>query len=348
MADADGFCVVKGKLASTFRQQSKQTTRSKLTIKEDYNFNLQSFKKRLDNCIQEISVTPFFSSSIEKIKSSMSLISQKTTSSYSQESVGVVIQDSSHATSPTGTDVQTFDSSCLTCTTSKTCHQHHPVPKVGQTNSMDLSILTSVEPLSLSSDGEGIHILSYGIGSFATCLVAKYQLAFLLAVRNAFQAKCTECYVYDPVFSHQEKLLLEWYHCQVISENEEGKWECTKPTLAFLPHCGKALYNNLLWRNLATHNSEGLSRLVLIGNSFSNMIERTPARVLNKTGKYLLQLSPHITEVHLDNSFTHKDIFNDLSIHYFLGAQLTAVLGCVGPHYDEPVYEEDDAEIICK
>lgn len=62
----------------------------------------------------------------------------------------------------------------------------------------------------------------------------------------------------------------------------------------------------------------------------------------------MFQLSPHITEVHLDNSFTHKDIFNDLSIHYFLGSQLTAALGCVGPHYDEPVYEDDDAEIIGK
>lgn len=60
---------------------------------------------------------------------------------------------------------------------------------------------------------------------------------------------------------------------------QEGKRECTIPTLAFLPHCGKALYNNLLWRNLATHNSKGLSHLVLIGNSFSNMIERWESTV---------------------------------------------------------------------
>lgn len=42
-------------------------------------------------------------------------------------------------------------------------------------------------------------------------------------------------------------------------------------TLFYMVHCGKALYNNLLWRNW----SEGaLSKMVIIGNSFKGMEER--------------------------------------------------------------------------
>ncbi|CAG5124047.1 unnamed protein product [Candidula unifasciata] len=349
MADADGFCVVKGKKACKFRPHSNQPNTSKLTVKEDGSFNLQDFRRRLDSCIQEISKTQFFSTNIEKIISSVLLISQNTTSSNSWERAKVQ-EMSHHGLIPVDAKIHTTDSSSLTCTTSSNLHhQHHPVPEAIQTNSPDLDdVTTSVELLSLSDHQEDIQILSYGIGSFLSCVTARYQLAFLLAIRKIFGERCKECCVYDPVFSNQEKLVLESYNCQVISENEEGKRECTKPTLAFLPHCGKALYNNLLWRNLATNNSQGLSLLVLIGNSFSNILERTPKRVLSKTGNYLLQLSPHMTEVQLDNTFTHKDIFNDLSIHYILGPQLAAALRCVGPHYEEPVYEGDDAEFIGK
>lgn len=36
-------------------------------------------------------------------------------------------------------------------------------------------------------------------------------------------------------------------------------------------HCGKALYNNLLWRNWS---AEALSKMVIIGNSFKGIEER--------------------------------------------------------------------------
>lgn len=45
----------------------------------------------------------------------------------------------------------------------------------------------------------------------------------------------------------------------------------TKPTLFYLMHCGKALYNNLLWKNWSLR---GLYQLVIIGNSFNGMRER--------------------------------------------------------------------------
>lgn len=42
-------------------------------------------------------------------------------------------------------------------------------------------------------------------------------------------------------------------------------------TLFYMVHCGKALYNNLLWRNWS---AEALSKMVIIGNSFRGIEER--------------------------------------------------------------------------
>lgn len=42
-------------------------------------------------------------------------------------------------------------------------------------------------------------------------------------------------------------------------------------TLFYMVHCGKALYNNLLWRNWSVG---ALSKMVIIGNSFRGTWER--------------------------------------------------------------------------
>lgn len=79
----------------------------------------------------------------------------------------------------------------------------------------------------------------YGIGNFATCVIARNQLAFLLL----FLEKC-----------------------------QEGKRSvCGEPTVFYMLHCGTALYNNLLWSNWSV---EALSKLVIIGNSFRGLEER--------------------------------------------------------------------------
>ena len=44
-----------------------------------------------------------------------------------------------------------------------------------------------------------------------------------------------------------------------------------RPTVFYLMHCGKALYNNLLWRNW---ERDTLPLLTIIGNSFSGIQER--------------------------------------------------------------------------
>ena len=44
-----------------------------------------------------------------------------------------------------------------------------------------------------------------------------------------------------------------------------------EPTIFYMPHCGTALYNNLLWSNWSL---DALSQMLLIGNSFRGLEER--------------------------------------------------------------------------
>lgn len=63
----------------------------------------------------------------------------------------------------------------------------------------------------------------------------------------------------------------QWLSVSLLSILQEGKRLATKPTLFYLMHCGKALYNNLLWKNWSTRC---LPLMIIIGNSFSGMWDR--------------------------------------------------------------------------
>jgi len=78
---------------------------------------------------------------------------------------------------------------------------------------------------------------------------------------------------------------------------QEAKRHALYKTLFFMPHCGKALYNNLLWANWSL---DRLPKVVLIGNSFANyslrfaltifqlllFLPRCPCPFLNVEGRW--------------------------------------------------------------
>ncbi|XP_035659401.1 SRR1-like protein [Branchiostoma floridae] len=112
-------------------------------------------------------------------------------------------------------------------------------------------------------------IVCYGLGRFSSCVTARYQLGFLLLLTDVLDVPGS-CFVYDPLFSSSEKQLLEKLGFQLIQKNEEGKRPVNRRTLFYMPHCGKPLYNNLLWSNWGPQ----LSNLAVLGNSLSNMALR--------------------------------------------------------------------------
>ncbi|XP_059162353.1 SRR1-like protein isoform X2 [Physella acuta] len=225
-----------------------------------------------------------------------------------------------------------------------------PKPRLAQDVGTALKFL-SLEDVSVTEEKQvstalqtpsQVHLLCYGLGNFTTCLIARYQLAFLLCLKEKLGATCTMCSVYDPVFTEEEKDILKYYQCEVIMHNEEAKRECLVPTVAFLPHCGKAMYNNLLWKNLVARENT-LHNLILIGNSFSHMVERSPLNNLKETGNYILLLQPYTREVKLPETFQHTDVFNDTAIHIFSTPESFGQ----NDVFQEPFYQSDDVE-LCK
>jgi flagellar biosynthesis protein FliQ len=53
---------------------------------------------------------------------------------------------------------------------------------------------------------------------------------------------------------------------------QQCKRSVEEKTLFFMPHCGKAMYNNLLWANWSV---DKLEKMAVIGNSFSSYHEKS-------------------------------------------------------------------------
>lgn len=194
--------------------------------------------------------------------------------------------------------------------------------------------------ISRSSDMK--ELVCYGIGNFATSLIARYQLALFLIFRDEFKVPVEDTYIYDPLLMSIEMNTLEELGCQQMTLNEEGKRRVSVPTMFYMPHCGKALYNNLLWANW---QPELLSLLTIVGNSFQHMLDSTPHRTLATEAAYVMEIAPYSTEYRLTNTFKQGDIFNNTSVHVFTHDALATAPSELWTHSAEPSYD-DTVEII--
>ncbi|XP_064434653.1 SRR1-like protein isoform X2 [Mirounga angustirostris] len=68
----------------------------------------------------------------------------------------------------------------------------------------------------------------YGIGNFATCVIARYQLTFLLLFLEKCQIPRRHCWVFDPLFSQLEITVLNTLGVTVLSENEVAGQDSTE------------------------------------------------------------------------------------------------------------------------
>lgn len=187
-------------------------------------------------------------------------------------------------------------------------------------------------------------LVCYGLGNFVESYIARYQLALLLALRDDLQVLDGRCEIYDPKFSQEESSMLSELNFNVLEHNQEGKRECSvdRVTIFYMPHCGKSLYNNLLWRNWGLQ----LENIVIIGNSFTHMIDSTPNRILKKTANYVIKIQPYSTEIPLEVPSQYDNIFNDTSIHTFSSVSLKSAPPDLWQSRPEPIYDPSDAEII--
>jgi hypothetical protein len=95
-----------------------------------------------------------------------------------------------------------------------------------------------------------------------------------------------DLYIFDPVFTPSEILVLGKMGVNLIQHNEvpiqlgpldwsftqQGKRKVENPTIFFMPHCGQGLYNNVLLANWGP----SLEHIFVLGNSFHRYSERWP------------------------------------------------------------------------
>ncbi|XP_072921836.1 SRR1-like protein isoform X2 [Hemitrygon akajei] len=189
-----------------------------------------------------------------------------------------------------------------------------------------------------------LEFVCYGIGSFSTSVSSRYQLALLFLLLETLQIPRFSCLLFDPLFTEWEKRFLKDCGLVVIKENEEGKRHVDRPTLFYMIHCGKALYNNLLWKNWSPQQ---LAQTTLIGNSFKGIEERLPARVLQRDYTYINYILAVTEETAFPYSERYMDIFNDTSIHQFPRRKLDSKPKEFWEGAAEPTYQQcEDLEII--
>ncbi|NXV45530.1 SRR1L protein, partial [Uria aalge] len=185
----------------------------------------------------------------------------------------------------------------------------------------------------------------YGLGRFSCCPAARHQLAFLLLLLEELGVPPGRCSVFDPAFSAQEAAALVELGLRLLPDNEEGKHGIEgSATLFYMVHCGKALYNNLLWRNWS---AGALSKMVIIGNSFKGIEERLLSRILERDYSYIAKVLKGTEEVALPAHPQYPDTFNDTSVHWFPLQKLKELSPEVWDLVEEPTYEEE-CEIIRK
>ena len=86
--------------------------------------------------------------------------------------------------------------------------------------------------------------------------------------------------VYDPVHKQQEKEIIKQLGYNVLTENDVKRHyiisENTK-VLFYLPHCPKALTNNILKANWCRRS---LASAYILGNSFDSVVNNLPNRII--------------------------------------------------------------------
>lgn len=129
---------------------------------------------------------------------------------------------------------------------------------------MDLRI----EMMAVVCERSPVQILCLGIGS-ASVPAARDQWALLQDMRQHIYKHCGTqpvVVVFDPQFEDMDVALVQRQRAQLPLENKCGAYQLSEPTLVYMPHCPKELYEALLRANW---RKEALERVILCGNELS-------------------------------------------------------------------------------
>ncbi|ORX98484.1 hypothetical protein K493DRAFT_406578 [Basidiobolus meristosporus CBS 931.73] len=184
-------------------------------------------------------------------------------------------------------------------------------------------------------------IICYGVGSFEQSRTSQFQLGLILLLRELLQFK-GKLHSYDPVLTEIDLEVLQHYGIELIKTNEQAKRSVSGPTLFYMPHCGKTLYNNLLASNWSR---KAVANVYLIGNRLEMYHENEPTSKLRREVPHIVEALDLIKCSPFPEEFDNNTIFNDICIHQFLAEKVNAA--------EDSVFEvevtsepENDPEVV--
>ncbi|MDP2435238.1 MAG: hypothetical protein Q8P67_05805 [archaeon] len=184
-----------------------------------------------------------------------------------------------------------------------------------------------------------LRLVCYGIGPFGRSWRAQYQLACLLAIAHHCRVASVE--LFDPVLSDAERALFprcmdilglrtEGEGCRqplltCLSDDEHASRRCQAPTLLFMPHCNKELYDNLIAANASS--PELLANCLLLGNDLSLYRDTVLSRGDRRALRHVLAASEAGLSVAPLAPFPPLfEAFNDTALHSWSREQASALV----------------------
>jgi hypothetical protein len=168
-----------------------------------------------------------------------------------------------------------------------------------------------------------VEIICYGVGSMDDSMTSRHQLSLILAIiyqimQSGLIDKINYVEFYDPVFNKADEILIESKLGYKISSKNEKCMRTVNDclTLFYMPHCPKALYNNLLYANWS---KKCLKNLILFGNSFTTIHSMTDDAHMKRKYSYLNDSFKLVNEIRLDYKCDITNSFYDLNLHVFKG-----------------------------
>lgn len=161
-----------------------------------------------------------------------------------------------------------------------------------------------------------VELVVLGVGSILDSEVSRCQMSLALLLKNQF-ACIGDLFVFDPVLSAMEYGFLSSLGCTPILRDEKGRRRAYSPTLFYMPHCGAALYNNLLEANM---DPWCLGWISILGNSFRKYQDswEVVQKPMHARPDCLLGLQKYVTEHSVNAAlFPCVSAFNDMSWHLF-------------------------------
>lgn len=270
----------------------------------------RDFPSRLRACQKQILDSTFWPSLVTAIESVIAEISSSPSAPSTAASSSLTTTPSSSSNSLSSTSTSSSTSSTPSSTSTSTSTSSSSSPAASQSSE------------TVSQQWRAAEIVCYGIGPFGESPRAQYQLVCLLLL--ALRMEVRRVLIFDPVLSAEEVSELD--HClgyldrassslsiEVLSQDEQGRRKATEPTLFFMPHCNRELYENLVAVNVA---EASLHECVVIGNSFRVYHEQVVSREARRALQMVLaSYESGLVLQNVEQFQPYFEAFNDTAVH---------------------------------